>query len=310
MNTFTPKYYLGIDGGATKTTFALSDSQGNILRTLRTNASNPFDLGFERATELLRSGINEIVGKLPYSQISMFAGLSGGISGNMRERFADFFANFGFLRFDNGSDIQNIASAGLKGNDGIALIMGTGSSGIIQKNGVLTRIGGFGYLFDQGGSGYDVAAQAIRAALMAEDGTGAQTALLDAFLKKTNTQNLLSYLPEFYLAGKRGIAAFCPLVFEVYKQTGDAVAEDILRKNMSHVALLLSTARKKLGQSNEKTNAVFVGGLTGEKDLLFPFLLDALDSFDGREHYTLSVYAEDVVNGALYLAGMPRPKND
>ena len=309
MTTFAPRYYLGIDGGATKTTFALTNAQGRLLRTLRTNASNPFDLGFERATEILRSGLNEIVGKIPYNQIAAFAGLSGGVSGNMRERFADFFSEFDFLHFDNGSDLQNIAAAGLRNSDGIAVIMGTGSSGIVQQNGRLTRIGGFGYLFDQGGSGYDIAAQAIRAALMAEDGTGEKTVLLDYFLRKTNTQTLLSYLPEFYLVGKKGIASYCPLVFEAYKQTGDSVAEGILRKNMQYVALLAATARKKLGQLNKQTTTVVVGGLTNEKDLLFPFLLDALDDFDGRECYALSVYNGDVVNGALYLAKRAVPKN-
>ena len=59
-----PAYYLGVDGGATKTAFALADEDGNIISELVLGPSNPFDLGFEAASEIIAKGINEITANI------------------------------------------------------------------------------------------------------------------------------------------------------------------------------------------------------------------------------------------------------
>ena len=46
-HTSQPTYYLGVDGGATKTSFALADSEGSIINEIVLGPSNPFDLGFD-----------------------------------------------------------------------------------------------------------------------------------------------------------------------------------------------------------------------------------------------------------------------
>ena len=66
-----PAYYLGIDGGATKTVFALADADGNIINKLTLGPSNPFDIGYDRATELLTEGINKITANIHKRKISV-----------------------------------------------------------------------------------------------------------------------------------------------------------------------------------------------------------------------------------------------
>ena len=56
-----PMYYLGVDGGGTKTSFALADGEGNIINELVLGPSNPVDLGFEGASDILSKGINEML---------------------------------------------------------------------------------------------------------------------------------------------------------------------------------------------------------------------------------------------------------
>ena len=58
-----PSYFLGVDGGATKTAFALSDAEGNIISELVLGPSNPIDLGFDAACSVIAEGINKITAK-------------------------------------------------------------------------------------------------------------------------------------------------------------------------------------------------------------------------------------------------------
>ena len=78
MEYTTNHYFLGIDGGGTKTVFKLVDENGIAIREIRKGAANPNDIGMENAITLLRSGISEVCQGIPYSDITMFAGIAGG----------------------------------------------------------------------------------------------------------------------------------------------------------------------------------------------------------------------------------------
>ena len=77
----SPRYYLGIDGGGTKTDFVFADENGKILQKLRLGPSNPIDAGFEYATAILNQGICTLTAGIPKNLISVFAGIAGGITG-------------------------------------------------------------------------------------------------------------------------------------------------------------------------------------------------------------------------------------
>lgn len=299
-----PQYFLGIDGGATKTEFVLADTAGSVLCRHFEGSCNPVDIGMDMAQKVLEAGIRTVCKGVPMRRIAMFAGISGGISGNNREIFHDFFAKFPFARFDNGSDAQLIVAAGLGQSDGIAVIMGTGSVAFVQKDGVMHRIGGLGYLFDNGGNGYCIGRDVIRAALTAEDGSGKETLLHKLATEKIGNISAMAALSDFYALGKRGVASFAPLAFTA-ADMGDTVARNILRRNMKEIAILLDSGRKKLGA--EQVSVVFVGGLTNRWDNLLPEILDQLPE---KECYELSVYAGRAVNGALALAGLKEGVRD
>lgn len=299
-----PAYFLGIDGGATKTEFVLTDANGNVLCRHFEGSCNPMDIGMEAAQKVLDTGIRTVCKGVPMRKISMFAGISGGISGNNKEILHDFFAKFPFAKCDNGSDAQLIVAAGLGDGDGIAVIVGTGSVAFVQKDGEMHRIGGMGYLFDNGGNGYCIGRDAIRAALCAEDGSGEQTMLHKLVTEKLGNTSAIASLGELYALGKRGVASYAPLVFRAADE-GDGVARNILRRNMKEIAVLLATGRKKLGGAQVK--AVFVGGLTNRWEILLP---DILDQLPEKEYYELSVYQGRAVNGALALAGLKEGVKD
>ena len=54
------KYYLGIDGGGTRTTAAISDEKGNVLFKAVGKSINFYSVGMEKARENLKDVINDI----------------------------------------------------------------------------------------------------------------------------------------------------------------------------------------------------------------------------------------------------------
>lgn len=291
-----PQYFLGIDGGATKTDFLLTDKEGNTVKRVSLGSCNPVDIGFAEATKVLEEGIQLTAAGIPFRKIAMFAGISGGASGDNQKKLSAFFAKFRFARYKNGSDAESLIAAGLHGEDGIAVIMGTGSVAFAVKDGDAHRIGGLGYLFDNGGNGYSLGRDAIRAAICAEDGSGEETLLRQAVREKVGTETVLDALTDFYALGKRKIAEYAPLVFEAAKKE-DRVAEQILCRNMKEIATLIETGKRRLG--TKKTKVVFVGGLTAEWEVLCPLIQKHLGDSDDT---VLTVYRDSPVFGAVALA--------
>ena len=295
------RLYLGIDGGGTKTEFVLADETGKILRRTVLGASNPNDVGFSAMQEVLRQGMMEVSGEYAPESIAVFAGIAGGTTSDVAEKIHAFLSRFGFAEVKNGSDAQNAISAGLGTADGVAVIMGTGSVAFAQVAGKLHRIGGYGYLLGDAGSGYALGRDAILAALQQEDGSGEKTALYPLVLKKCGGERVLPALGEFYRGGKTYIAGYAPLLFEAAR-SGDGVATAILKAQMKEIAKLIVGGAKKL--KSDTVSVVICGGLaTAHQDMILPLLKGYLA--DGPRDYRLSICKNTMADGALYLAGMP-----
>lgn len=303
-----PRYYLGIDGGGTKTVFALADSSGKILRKIKLGPSNPVDIGTGKAFDVLNEGIKNITLGLPKRLISVFAGIAGGTSGSMKADIHAFLSSYGFFRVRNGSDAENIVAAGLQSRDGIALIMGTGCSAFVKNGDSLIRMGGLGYLFDHGGSAYDIGNDAIRAACRAESGIGPDTMLKKLFLEELKTETVTENLAYFYSVSKIGIASYAPLVFKAFK-AGDRVAAEILKDNMRNVAELMVAGRKK-SDTAAPVFVVIAGGLTAESEILLPFIEENIALTDNPDNFEISVFRGDAVCGALMRAGLGSVKEE
>lgn len=292
-------FYLGIDGGGTKTEFALADSEGNIIKSLCLGTSNPSDIGIENALNVLRAGIFEVCGNIPKSDISVFAGIAGGSTAGICEQISVFLSRLGFADVKNGSDAMNAVAASLGDADGISVIMGTGSVTFAQSKGKTYRVGGYGYLLGDAGSGFSLGRGAILAALCFEDGSGEETELYDAVIKKCGTETVLDSLGKFYSGGKREIAQYAPLVLNAYAN-GDSVAKKILFSDLEKVAQTVRGARKHLTDTKDTVRVVLCGSLCTKDDIIYRAFCDIM----ANENYSISVCETPLIFGALRLAGM------
>ena len=294
------QYYLGIDGGGTKTDFALADSEGNLLSRVILGACNPNDVGISTVQDILLRGIIEVCAQYPKNSISVFFGFAGGASDEYKQKMLDFLSSFGFARVGIGEDTQNSVATGLGDENGIAVIMGTGSVVYAKYNEKFYRYGGFGYMLGDEGSGFAIGRDTIQAALMAEDGSGTDTLLHKYVLETCGGETVFEKIADFYRGGKSLVAKYAPLAFRAVLE-GDAVAQNILESNLCELARLIDCASKK--SENKCVKVVLCGGLTVDSDVILPILTKALASSDKK--IKLEICHKPMVWGALRLAGMP-----
>ncbi len=288
-----PKYLLGIDGGGTKTEFLLTDSDGKEIRRVILGASNPVSAGIENTYNVLDDGIKEICRGLNLSEVSVYAGIAGAKSGDFQQLINSFMSGFSFASCNSGSDIDLALEVALKGENGIAVIMGTGIVAYAQNGEKLHRSGGRGYMIDKGGSGYHFGSDALNSAFEFVDGRdGSETLfkLVEQMLGKAPEASV----SDIYSGGAAYVASFAPAVFEAFR-LGDSKAAEIIDRNVYEAVKIINGARKSLNMCNEKI--VICGGLCKQKDILYPYLIKYID-----KDALLTFTDEPMVNAAVSLA--------
>ena len=290
-------YYLGIDGGGTKTELALSDPEGKIVSRLFMDGCNPNTVGIDRTKRIIEDGIIQACKDVPLSSVVVYAGIAGCASEIYADEIKTMLEKMSFAAFDVGSDNNNIVAAGLGNNEGITMILGTGICSYVVKKEETKRIAGWGYLFDNGGSAFHIGRDAINAYFSAYDGTGEETTLVQR-IKQTfgySNEELLKYL---YSGGNKLVSSYAMYVFEEAEK-GDKVSVSILKKHIAEIARLIRASLSHFSDYDKKIPVILGGGLTNQA-LLLPYLLDGL----GDDIKSCSIQVLDVppVNGALELA--------
>ena len=296
LDTETDRYYLGVDGGGSKTEFVLTDEQGRVVSTTILEGSNPVDVGIAAATDVLARGIKEVCAGIPTSSVSAFFGISGGSIGDNAERIRSFLKKYGFSYFDNGNDAKNVIAAALGDENGSIIIIGTGTVAFSQIDGELLRRGGYGYLFERGGSGFSIGRDGVMTALeIQERGDGG--ALCAELCSELGVKRVADAIQELYAGGKRRIASLAPAVIRAYEQ-GDRFAESILADNMRAIAQLIEST-PTTDPTAERQRVVLAGGLASRGDIFVPLIEKGLSD---PSIYNISCCAERPVAGALLLA--------
>lgn len=287
-------YLLAIDGGGTKTDFLLTDLNGNEIKRIILGPSNPVNTGMKNAEKCLADGINQVCASVDKRKISVFAGIAGGTSGNNKEIINRYLSTFGFGRTANGSDTDSALEIALNGKPGVAVIIGTGIVAFADDGENRHRIGGWGYLIDKGGSGFNFGSDALECALRHIDGRGGSEMILRMIEEKIKSP-LPQAIPEIYKQGNSYIASFAQVVIDAYEK-GDKEAEKILIKNTEEIAEIIKTGHNLL--KDKKGKVVLCGGLCRKKGILKKFL-----SYHLQEKIEFEFCDKDIVFGALSLAG-------
>lgn len=264
-----PHFYLGIDGGGSRTRAVLVDEHGAIRGAGTAGPSNIDDLGHVQAQHNIRLAVEgcwAAAGISSRPAQGVFLGMAGVVSDSDRAIIRQIAAELhlapeGQVEVDH--DIRIALAGGLAGEPGVVVIIGTGSSCYGRNSaGASCRVGGWGHLLDDVGSGYFLGLQAMIAAVRAADGRGPATRLAASLLPALEIESLDLIMHRLYFQGlsRSQIAALAPLVLEAARQ-GDAPAQAILAQGAEEVAGMVVTASRRLDLKAENLRVTFTGGL-------------------------------------------------
>ena len=250
-----PKYLLAIDGGGTKTEGVACREDGTVLSRILRGPSNPNDIGVEQTILLLSEMITELLAPLDGGDCYLFVGIAGAGNhgGALREALSRAFPN---LRLNVGTDAKSLISGAIPYADGAAIISGTGSVCYVRCGETLHRIGGWGYLLDSAGSGYDIGRAALERALMEVDGRcegSSVGSIVEGFLGRSPD----AALSEIYEKGKPFIASLAAPILEAAEK-GDFACYDIVEKSIRAWSEMLDRAYALIGRP---FRAVLGGGV-------------------------------------------------
>lgn len=271
------KRVVGIDAGGTKTELVLCGCDGVIYKRALRGTGNPNDIGVEPCVAMLVDGISELCGKA--SPDAIFAGISGAGSGDNARLIANALSTFyPSTAIEVATDASNLLASGKSDGDSAALICGTGTALFLQRDGKEHRVGGWGYLFDRGGSAYDLGRDAIRATLAAEEKLIPEGELCRRVREKLGNSAHVA-LADIYKNGKAYIASFARMTVEC-AEIGDATAVAIVKDSISALGRRVEKAEELYGETPE---LICGGGLFNSS--YFSSLLSA-----ELEKYGVSIY--------------------
>lgn len=235
--------FVGIDGGGTKTEFVSFLSDGTVIGRVLADRTNPNDIGGEAALNTLCNGLSKLLkGSVPKA---VFAGIAGAGAGEWRSVLSKALSEkLGTTAWVD-TDAACVLSLAPDPMRSAMVISGTGSCVFVRCEEEMHRLGGWGQLFDESGSAYDVGKDAIRHALAVEDGLEEKSALSRRLCEKFG-EPVFSSIPMIYEKGKAYIASLAPIVCSEAER-GDEVSLEILRKNAERLATLLKLAKKRFG---------------------------------------------------------------
>lgn len=264
--------FIAADGGGSKTEFALFTSTGHILERFTLGGSNPNSVGFEAACNVIDQGFSmaeAASGGAPV--IGRFAGISGALSGDYKVKLKEALSSaHPALAID--SDIINVIFSADKPSRCIAAIAGTGTAVFGYDGLSLFRSGGWGYLLDGAGGGYDIGREVIRLCLESDDDPAAPKLELVRLAEEKLGGRALDSLSKFYSEGPDFIASFAMVAFDAAR-AGDELASRIIRKQVSRLALQSISMRDKCDCGN---HLVLSGGLLASRDVLLPMLEESV----------------------------------
>lgn len=249
---------LGIEGGGTRTTWALIDASGHECSRGEEGAGNVLLLSAAQLEKLARS-IHRAVGagKVVSGIGATFAGCNRKTEQErVRAALAKCWRGAKIV-VEGDTRSALVAAHGL--GDGICVIAGTGSNVVAQKGGVLSKAGGWGHLFSDHGSAYDLVRRALEAVYALYDEKQQVTPLGHVFLR-TAAQNSLEDLVSWVLqrASKTEVAALAPLVFEAAEK-GDKIAKSVIQQGADSLAQRVAFLARRLKWRTASVG--LVGGL-------------------------------------------------
>lgn len=261
-------YYIGIDGGGTKTKFALYNQDLKLLKEVTLPTCHILQVEEEKVIGILKEGIHLLTQNINQN-LTLSLGIAGyGQNPTIRHKIESICQNafhpYPYYLFN---DVQTALAGALNNEDGIMVIAGTGSIALAKKGDQQIRCGGWGYSLGDEGSAYYLAKEMLSIFCKQSDGRIEKTYLYEAIKKQCGLKEDHEIIPYIHtqLNNERDKIAHLAVVLMEAAKHNDIYALAIYDKAAKEIALLINTLSN---QFDKEVHASFIGGVFKANDYI------------------------------------------
>lgn len=262
-------FFLGVEGGGTKSTAILVDEKGATRTTKVGKALNYHSLGKAQTQRNLKSLLDPILKKASQGKIRAVFGLATldtpkdarayeGIVRSVLPRYSTF-------QLVNDTKVALEARCPEK-KDRIIVISGTGANVYGESGRKKANAIGWDFVLGDEGSGYFIGLQVLKTFMQSFDGRTKKSILEKLVLRESGSKTLNDFYAAFYQrintnpqSMKYYIASFAPLIDEALEKK-DAAAMEIRSKAVGELVRGVSAVAKKIGITPTKSFCLGVQG--------------------------------------------------
>lgn len=295
-------YYLGIDGGGTKTICAVGD-ESTLLATAVAGPSNIVRVGAAQTRASLQQAVKQAcaaAGITPARVEHTCVGGSGAAHPELAETVRGFLAEILSTPIDVVGDMEIALEAAFGDGPGVVVIAGTGSIAFGRnQDGVTARAGGWGFAIGDEGSAHWIGRATVNALLRSKDRHGdevAQTALAIALFKAWGVDSLSDLARAANAIPPPDFAALFPAVMA----SNDGVVSQVFTGAGRALADLASVIIERLFPPSDAVPVAITGGVFRHSAIVCDVFYNELRRISPRAQINLQVV--DPVEGALRMA--------
>lgn len=299
------KYFLGIDGGGTKTAYLLTDETGRCIAQERTEGCSYKEIGIEGMGTLLKMGTDRCLKKENVDKSSICAMAIGlpcfgevkEADRSIRLMIKEKFPNCPVL-------ITNDVEAGWAGSlgmrPGINIVAGTGSIAFGRNaSGHSARCGGWSTFFGDEGSCYWLGRKMMELFSKQADGRMKKGPLYQIVMKDFQLKDdvdFIGVMEKDYIGDRSRVASLQKLLLRAALQ-GDPGAEALYKEAGEELGMMVKGVMKQL-EAEGTVLVSYSGGLFHAGDFVLPTLQQIVEKKNG----ILQPPLFSPVQGAVLLA--------
>lgn len=268
-------YVIGIDGGGTKTAFALADTHGSILTQTVLPSISYREHGMEQVAKRLHEGVEWVIRSAGVQEAQVKTAAVGlpGFGENAREDLAlEALVKSVFPQMETVivNDAQNAFYGALAGEAGINIVAGTGSIAYGEDGkGGRARSGGWSERFSDEGSCYWLGKKAMGLFCKEADGRAVKGPLYHILSNELGLKDELSFIEMVereILPIRSEVARFQKYLLQAAKQE-DREAQALYEEACRELTLLAVGVKRQLTFDGEVTVSL-TGGLTNAAEFV------------------------------------------
>ncbi len=300
------KYYIGIDGGGTKTAIVIGKKDGMPINIIEKSGCSHKSIGIDSVINLLVDGVKEIIQSINIS-MEECSGCCIGLPcyGEAPDADSEIIERLKSALSPIPVHIVNDVVVGWAGSlecaEGVHLVAGTGAIAYgMDGNNREARSNGWSEFFSDEGSCYWVGKQTMSLFAKEADGRKPKSALYEIVKKELDLKDdfdFIDVVEQAYAPYRDKVASF-QIFAEKAALAGDAEAKKIYADAAECLAESASAIIKQMGWENKNIPVSYYGGLFKSGDLILTPLKECLKKIN----CTLTPPKHTAVEGALLLS--------